>query len=59
MKSRNELQQDYVDWFIDGCGLKTLIRIVSDQMADNLDMLDDDELFKEVKEYAPELLDDA
>ena len=59
MKTRNELQQEYVDWFVDGCDLKTLVRIVADQMIDDLDMLDDDELFKEVKEYAPELLDDA
>ena len=59
MKSRNELQQEYVDWFVDGCDLKTLVRIVSDQMIDDLDMLDDDELVKEVKEYAPELLENA
>ena len=59
MKTRNELQHDYVDWFVDGCDINALIRIVSEQMIDDLDMLDDDELIKEVKEYAPELLDDA
>ena len=59
MKSRDELQQDYIDWFVDGCDLKTLIAIVANQLSDDLDMLDDDELVKEVKYYAPELFDDA
>ena len=59
MKSRDSLQQEYIDWFIDGCDLKSLIEIVANQMSDDLDMLDDDELVKEVKEYAPELLKNA
>lgn len=53
------MQQNYIDWFIDGCDMKDLIRIVADQMNDDLTMLDDDELVTEVKEYAPELLKDA
>ena len=59
MKARNELQQEYIDWFVDGCDIKTLCAIVAQQMKDDLDMLDDDELFSEVKDYAPDLLEDA
>ena len=56
MLDREIVQQDYIDWFIDGCDTKTLIRIVADQMSDDLDMLDDDELISEVKIYAPHLI---
>ena len=59
MKARNELQQEYIDWFVDGCDIKTLCAIVAHQMKDDLDMLDDDELLSEVKDYAPDLLEDA
>ena len=59
MKTRDELQQEYIDWFIDGCDIKTLCAIVADQMAEDLDMLDDVELVEEVKTYAKELLEDA
>ena len=55
--TRDQIQQLYIDWFVDGCDLKTLIDIVSDQMKDDLLMLDDKELVKEVKTYAPELIE--
>ena len=59
MKSRNELQQEYIDWYLDGTSREDLEQVVATQMWDDLDMLDDDELIKEVKEYAPELLENA
>ena len=59
MKSRNEIQQEYICWFVHGCDLYELREIVANQMHDDLDMLDDDELLKEVKEYAPELFNNA
>ena len=59
MKARNELQQEYIDWFVDGCDINALCAIVAQQMKDDLDMLDDDELLNEVKDYAPDLLEDA
>ena len=55
--TRDQIQQLYIDWFVDGCDLKTLIDIVADQMKDDLLMLDDKELVKEVKTYAPELIE--
>ena len=55
--TRDQIQQKYIDNFIDSCNLKELIEIVANQMADDLDMLDDVELVKEVKHYAPELIE--
>ena len=56
-KDRDQVQTEYVDWFIDGLDIKEMMRIISDQMHEDLDMLDDVELVKEVKHYAPDLVD--
>ena len=56
-KDRDQIQDEYIHWFIDGLDIEEMKRILSDQMAEDLDMLDDVELVKEVKHYAPELVD--
>ena len=56
-KDRDQIQTEYVDWFIDGLDIKEMMRIISDQMHEDLDMLDDVELVKEVKHYAPEIVE--
>ena len=55
--TRDQIQQKYINWFIDGCELDALIEIVATQMSEDLDMLDDRELVKEVKHYAPDLIE--
>ena len=55
--TRDQIQQNYIVWFVDSTELDDLIQIVSQQMDDDLDMLDDVELVKEVKHYAPDLIE--
>ena len=56
-KDRDQIQAEYIDWYIDSLELEDLIDIVKTQMIDDLGMLDDVELVKEVKHYAPDLVD--
>ena len=56
-KDRDQIQREYIDWFIKGCSNDELARIVYEHLDQDLDMLDDVELVKEVKHYAPDLVD--
>ncbi len=53
---RNTLISDYVDRVLDNMSTKDLMRIVGDQLEENLSSYSDDELLSEVREYYPELL---
>lgn len=55
--TRDQIQHLYITEFIDSQELEDLRLIVYTQMKDDLDMLDDVELVKEVKYYAPELVE--
>ena len=55
--TRDQIQERYIRDFVHNCELEDLQRIVFTQMKDDLDMLDDKELVKEVKYYAPELIE--
>jgi hypothetical protein len=57
--NRNELIQEYVDRILDNMSTKDLMRIVGDQLEENLSTYSDDELLTEVQEYYPELLESA
>ena len=54
--NRNELVQEYIDRVLDNMSNKDLIRIVGDQLEENLSTYTDEELINEVTEYYPELL---
>ena len=54
---RDELQDAYINEIIDGMDLKDLIRIVYDNLEQNLEQYTVDELIEEVEEYYPHLLD--
>ena len=54
---RDELQDAYIDEIIDGMDLKDLIRIVYDNLEQNLEQYTVDELIEEVEEYYPHLLE--
>ncbi len=53
---RDELQDAYINEIIDGMDLKDLIRIVYDNLEQNLEKYTVDELIEEVEEYYPHLL---
>lgn len=55
--NREELIQEYVDRVLDNYSTKDLMRIVGDQLEENLSSYTDEELITEVTEYYPELLE--
>jgi len=56
--NRTELLEAYVDRILDNMSTKDLMRIVGDQIEENLSGYSDEELIAEVEEYYPELLED-
>ena len=54
---RDELQDAYINEIIDGMDMKDLIRIVYDNLEQNLETYTVDELIEEVEEYYPHLLE--
>jgi len=57
MENREELISEYVDRILDNMSTKDLMRIVGDQLEENLSSYSDEELITEVMEYYPELLE--
>ena len=55
---RDNLQDAYINEIIDGMDLKDLMRIVYDNLEQNLEQYSVDELIEEVEEYYPHLLED-
>jgi hypothetical protein len=53
---RNSLIEEYIDRVLDNMSTKDLMRIVGDQIEENLSSYSDDELVDEIREYYPELL---
>ena len=54
---RDELQDAYINEIIDGMDMKDLMRIVYDNLEQNLEQYTVDELIEEVQEYYPHLLE--
>lgn len=57
--NRQELLDAYIDRILDNMSTKDLMRIVGDQIEENLSGYSDEELIAEVSEYYPELLEDV
>ena len=55
---RDNLQDAYINEIIDGMDIKDLMRIVYDNLEQNLEQYSVDELIEEVDEYYPHLLED-
>lgn len=55
--NRDQLISDYVDRVLDNMSTKDLMRIVGDQLEENLTGYSDEELLSVVQEYYPELLE--
>jgi hypothetical protein len=56
--NRQELLDAYIDCILDNMSTKDLMRIVADQIEENLSSYTDEELIAEVEDYYPELLED-
>jgi hypothetical protein len=54
--NRQELIESYLDRVLDNMSTKDLLRIVGDQLEENLSSYSDEELINEVMEYYPDLL---
>jgi predicted Zn-dependent protease with MMP-like domain len=57
--NRDSLIQDYAQLIVEGMDMDTLVSFAYDTLVSNLIAYTDEELINEVKEYNPELLDDA
>ena len=57
--NRQALVEAYIDRVLDNMSTKDLIRIVGDQLEENISSYTDEELISEVEEYYPELLEDV
>ena len=58
ISNRDQLVSSYVYRIIDSMSTKDLMRLVGDQLEENLSMYSDEELLSEIEEYYPELLQD-
>ena len=56
--NRQELLEAYIDRILDNMSTKDLMRIVGDQIEENLSGYTDEELISEVSEYYPELIEE-
>ena len=56
---RDNLQDAYINEIIDGMDIKDLMRIVYDNLEQNLEHYSVDELIEEVEEYYPHLLEES
>jgi hypothetical protein len=54
---REALVEAYIDRLLDNMSTKDLLRIVGDQMEENLTSYTEEELISEVESYYPDLLD--
>ena len=54
---REALVEAYIDRLLDNMSTKDLMRIVGDQMEENLTNYTDEELISEVESYYPDLLE--
>lgn len=56
--NRQELIESYVDRLLENMSTKDLLRIVGDQIEENLESYTDEELISEVQEYYPDLIEE-
>jgi len=56
---RDALIQSYIDQVIDNMDTKDLVRIVWEQLEENLSLYSDEELKTEIGDHYPELLEDV
>ena len=57
--NRDEIIAAYAERIVDGMDMRDLVAFATEQMIDRLDSYDDEELVEEVREFAPDLLEDV
>jgi len=57
--NRSLLISSYVDRVLDQMSLKDLLRVVGDQLEENLSLYSDEELLSEISDHYPELIKDS
>jgi len=57
--NRQELQDNMIQQILDDMDIKTMVAILYDSMSEDYDKYSDEEIFTEVKEYYPELLEES
>jgi len=57
--NRQDLLEAYIDRILDNMSTKDLMRLVGDQIEENLSGYSDEELISEIEEYYPELLEES
>jgi hypothetical protein len=55
---RDALVEAYIDRLLDNMSTKDLLRIVGEQMEENLTSYTDEELISEVQDYYPDLIEE-
>ncbi len=55
--NREELISDYIDRVLDNMSTKDMMRILGDQLEENMSSYTDEELIAEVEDHYPELLE--
>jgi hypothetical protein len=55
--SRKDLVEAYIDRLLENMSTKDLLRIVEEQMEENLQGYSDEELISEIESYYPDLLE--
>ena len=56
--NRSELQDNMIQQILDDMDIKTMMAILYDSMSEDYDKYSDEEIFAEVKEYYPHILED-
>ena len=55
---RDALQDNMINQILDDMDIKTMMAILYDSMSEDYDKYSDEEIFAEVKEYYPHILED-
>jgi hypothetical protein len=56
--NRDQLQDTMIQQILDDMDIKTMMAILYDSMSEDYDKYSDEEIFAEVKEYYPHILED-
>ena len=57
--NRDQLQDSMIQQILDDMDIKTMMAILYDSMSEDYDKCSDEEIFAEVKQYYPHMLDDS
>ena len=57
--NRDQLQNSMIQRILDDMDIKTMMSILYDSMSEDYDKCSDEEIFAEVKEWYPDMLDDS